>query len=147
MLKRYADLVKRKPKDEALRREYSDLLSGSTANRSQAIEEYRKLVASDPRPETRHKFAKLLAEDRSRLDEAIAEYRKLLEAQPDNAQWREEYRKLLLWDGGHLAEAIQEQRRVVAANPKRLRREAHARRSCSRAGPGQRRGPLARTPS
>ena len=117
MLKRYADLVKRKPKDEELRREYSDLLSGNTANRSQAIEEYRKLVASDPSPETRYKFAKLLAEDRSHLDEAIAEYRKLLEAQPDNAQWREEYRKLLLWDGGHLAEAIKEQRRVVAANP------------------------------
>jgi tetratricopeptide (TPR) repeat protein len=116
--KLYADLVKRKPKDDALRREYTDLLSGSAPHRSEAIEEFRKLAASDQNPETRHKLARLLAEDRSHLDEAIAEYRKLLEAQPNNAQWREEYRKLLLWGEGHTAEAIKEQRKVVAANPK-----------------------------
>ena len=73
--KLYADLVKRKPDDETLRREYADLLSGTTKQRSQAIEEYRKLVASDPSPETRHKFAKLLADERSRLDQALAEAR------------------------------------------------------------------------
>lgn len=116
----YADLVKRKPDDAKLRQEYADLLSGSTKQRSQAIDEYRKLAASDSSPETRHKFAKLLAEDRSRLDEALAEYRKLLEAQPDNAEWRAEYRKLLLWDDRHLNEAIREQRKFVAANPSDL---------------------------
>jgi len=118
-LRLYGDLVKRKPNDEKLRREYADLLAGAggSSQNSKAIEQYRKLVASDPRPETRHQYAKLLAQDRSHLGEAISEYKKLLEEKPDNAEWRAEYRKLLLWDPAHLDDSIREQRKVLAEKP------------------------------
>jgi hypothetical protein len=112
--------LRRKPQDAAMRREYSDLLSGDVddgQHRARAIEETRKLVASDPSPETHHKLARLLAGDPTHVDEAVGEYRTLLNADPANPLWRDEYRQLLLSDDRYRSDAVKEYRRLAEERP------------------------------
>ena len=111
----------RQPNDAALRLEYAELLSANPDRRDEAIEEYRILLARNPRPATREALADLLSGRAATRKEALKEYRALVRERPNDARLRLKYARLLGGQRGDAQEAIRQYSIVVEQDPKNAR--------------------------
>ncbi len=105
-VKEYRILLKKDPRNPAIREEYRKLLIWDDRYLSEAIKEYEKAVKAHPEKfEVNHQLAKLYYKDDKLTLKAIKQYHKLITKRPRNVSLRWEYAKALAKSDRHFEEA------------------------------------------
>ncbi len=105
-IKEYKILMKKDPRNPAIREEYRKLLLWDDRYLSEAIQEYEKVAKAHPEQfEVNHQLAKLYYKDDRLTLKAIKQYRKLISKRPHNVSLRKEYAKALAKSNRHFDEA------------------------------------------
>ena len=105
-VKEYKILIKKDPRNPAIREEYRKLLLWDNRYLSEAIKEYEKVTKAHPEQfEVNHQLAKLYYKDDKFTLKAIKQYHKLITKRPRNVSLRKEYAKALAKSDRHFEEA------------------------------------------
>ena len=105
-VKEYKILIKKDPRNPAIREEYRKLLLWDDRYLSEAIQEYEKAAKEHPEQfEVNHQLARLYYKDDKLTAKAIKQYRQLISKRPHDVSLRREYAKALARSDRHFREA------------------------------------------
>ena len=116
-----------KTREDPLRRhQLAKLLARDKSTLDDALEEYRRLLKSEPgNAQIRAEYRKLLSWDKRTLSEAIREWSEVVERNPGDDNAALELARLLAQDDARTEEAIERYRKLVEKRPndQKLRKE------------------------
>ncbi len=118
-VKEYRILLKKDPRNPAIREEYRKLLLWDNRYLSEAIQEYENAVKAQPEKfEINHQLARLYYKDDRFTQKAIEQYQKLITKRPRNESLRREYAKSLAKSDRHIDQAVKEYKILLKKDPR-----------------------------
>ncbi len=123
---RYYRMGLKAREDPHRRHQLAKLLARDKSTLDEGVEEYRRLLRSEPgNSEIRAEYRKLLLWDKRTLSEAIREWSEIVERNPDDESAALELARLLAQDDARTGEAIERYGKLVERKPgdRKLRKE------------------------